>query len=59
MKTSGETDRLERAQSLRKKIDELTTAKSSDAPASETESPAEFIHRRMREIEQKERKQSE
>ncbi|MBQ5964348.1 hypothetical protein [Massilia sp. ZL223] len=50
MTDSGEAQRLERAQRLRKQIEDLTRPKRRDTAVTENESPAEFIHRRMQEI---------
>lgn len=51
MKDSDEVERLERAKQLRKQISELTNNVQGGPKREET--PAEFIHRRMLEIDQK------
>ena len=56
---NDESERKARAERLRKQIGNLTQKAPDDAarPAPEPESAADFVHRRMREIDQeKERK---
>jgi hypothetical protein len=59
MTDDSELERKARAERYRKRIDILTgkTPDDADKPAAKPESAADFVHRRMREIDQeKERK---
>jgi hypothetical protein len=61
MSTEDEAARRARAKRLRADIDALTGARPPEAtePAEQPkETPREFIHRRMREIEEEEKRQS-
>jgi hypothetical protein len=54
MKDSVEAERLERANRLRRQIEDLTQGRPTPDAAKGKESPAQFIHRRMEEIKQEE-----
>jgi hypothetical protein len=54
MKDSAEAERLERAQRLRRQIEDMAQGRQSPDRSNEKESPAQFIHRRMEEIKKKE-----
>lgn len=55
MLENSERARKERAERLRKEIDNLSEGKKDEAPQEEPrpESAAEFVHRRMHELDQK------
>lgn len=54
----AESERKARAERLRKKIGDLThdAPKDADKPAPKPESAADFVHRRMREIDQEKKR---
>jgi hypothetical protein len=56
MPENSESARKEKAERLRKEIDKLSKGKKEESTTEEglrPESAAEFVHRRMREIDQK------